>query len=109
MFDQITINEMETTRKCTRCGRELTFDKYRMTRWGDYTSVCNDCTAQLRREKAQEKKARIEAEERKQEMEASAKRLKDFTPRELMQELADRGYKGKLTYTKTIEIDIEHF
>lgn len=36
-------------------------------------------------------------------------RLHDFTPRELMAELAERGYKGKLTYTRVEEIDITNF
>ena len=36
-------------------------------------------------------------------------RLKDFTPRELMEELALRGYRGKLTYTQVHEIDLSGF
>ena len=35
------------------------------------------------------------------------KRLKDFTPRELMVELARRGYKGSLEFTETRVIDIQ--
>ena len=41
---------------------------------------------------------------------ASAERkqaIDNFTPRELMEELARRGYRGKLQYTK--EIDITKF
>ena len=30
--------------------------------------------------------------------------LESFTPRELMMELANRGYRGNLTYTQTINI-----
>ena len=37
----------------------------------------------------------------------NAKTLDQFTPRDLMNELARRGYKGKLSYTK--EIDITNF
>ena len=33
-----------------------------------------------------------------------ARTLGQFTPRELMTELANRGYSGKLTYTQTIDI-----
>ena len=36
-------------------------------------------------------------------------RLAEFTPRELMAELARRGYEGKLTYTRVEEIDINNF
>lgn len=32
--------------------------------------------------------------------------LKDYTPRELMVELARRGYEGVLTYTERKTIDI---
>lgn len=34
----------------------------------------------------------------------SGKTIDKFTPRELMEELARRGYAGKLTYTATIDI-----
>lgn len=33
-----------------------------------------------------------------------AKTLDQYSPRELMQELAKRGYEGKLTYKQTIDI-----
>lgn len=36
-------------------------------------------------------------------------RLADYSPRDLMTELARRGYKGKLTYTKVEGINIENF
>lgn len=35
---------------------------------------------------------------------ANAKTLDKFAPRELMEELARRGYTGKLSYTKTVDI-----
>lgn len=35
--------------------------------------------------------------------------LSRFTPRQLMEELAKRGYKGELTYTRIERIDITHF
>ena len=36
--------------------------------------------------------------------EKDAKTLDQYSPRELMQELAKRGYEGKLTYKQTIDI-----
>lgn len=33
-----------------------------------------------------------------------AKPLEDYSPRELMQELAKRGYEGKLVYKQTVDI-----
>lgn len=35
--------------------------------------------------------------------------LSRFTPRQLMEELARRGYKGELTYVRVERIDITHF
>ena len=35
--------------------------------------------------------------------------LSRFTPRQLMEELAKRGYKGELTYVRVERIDITHF
>lgn len=35
--------------------------------------------------------------------------LSAYTPRQLMEELARRGYEGKLTYTKIVTIDITNF
>lgn len=34
-----------------------------------------------------------------------ARTLDQFTPRELMMELANRGYRGKLTYQQVIDIN----
>lgn len=40
---------------------------------------------------------------------AKKMRLSEFTPRELMEELVRRGYKGKLSYTEVHEIDLSNF
>jgi hypothetical protein len=37
-------------------------------------------------------------------VEKNAKTIDKFTPRELMEELARRGYTGKLSFTQTIDI-----
>ena len=41
--------------------------------------------------------------------EKDAKTLDKYSPRELMQELAKRGYEGKLAYTYKQIIDIQNF
>ena len=41
---------------------------------------------------------------REKPLEKNAKTLDKFSPRELMMELANRGYRGNLTYTQTINI-----
>jgi hypothetical protein len=35
--------------------------------------------------------------------------LEQYTPRELIEELSRRGYKGKLQYTQVHVIDLENF
>lgn len=92
---------METI-KCKKCGRDLPHDKFKLTRWGDYSTVCNECVTTARL-------AAVKANKEKKESEKREIRLSEFTPRELMQELARRGYEGKLTFTKIETIDITNF
>ena len=95
---------METTKTivCRDCGRELPETMFKRTRWGTRSCVCNDCATS---KCAKTKKERKDDENTKQR----ELRLKDFTPRELMEELARRGYEGKLTFTEVHEIDIAKF
>ena len=86
-------NTMET-RTCKRCGQEKPIDQFRKNRLG-FTNVCLECA----RSKRQQTMANKEQEER-------VLTLADFTPRELMEELYRRGFKGKLTFTETHIIDI---
>ena len=86
-------NEVKT---CKRCGRELPESMFRITRWGHRADICSDCEKAKRAES-------MEAKKKEKEAEAQCKRelkLCDFTPRELMQELARRGYQGELTFTE---------
>lgn len=85
------------TKICKKCGRELVIDNFKKTRWGGRADVCTDCA----REKFRETRA-------KKEQQANARSLGQYTPRELMEELARRGYTGKLTYVETHTIDIEN-
>lgn len=87
---------------CKECGRELQSDEFKMTRWGKRASVCNECAAKKMKESKAAKKVAVERNRREL-------RLKDFTPRELMEELAFRGYEGKLTFTRVETIDITNF
>lgn len=97
------------TRICKECGRELPIEEFRMTRNKTRCSVCNTCSESKRM--ATRKKNRLERENKETAMQQDARKLRlhDFTPRELMVELAERGYKGKLTYTRVGEIDITNF
>lgn len=100
---------METeTKVCKCCGRELSLDHFKRGRYG-YVSVCLDCDKTHRAEKRQQ---RIEEQKKKvEDLRAENRKLclSDFTPRELMEELASRGYRGKLTYTQVHEIDLSAF
>lgn len=105
---------METTietKVCKCCGRELPIEQFKITRQssGNRASVCTPCTVAKRVETLRLRKQAAREEEAGKMQEARLLRLVDFTPRELMEELARRGYKGKLTYTQVHEIDIENF
>ena len=63
------------TKKCGICGKELPLSHFRRRGLG-YSHVCNDCV--------------------KRESGATDK-FKDFTSRELIDELKARGYEGQLT------------
>lgn len=93
------------TRVCEGCGRELTIDHFIKRRFG-LSKICKDCNGK-RIKAAHERNKRI-SELEKSIVDAKALRLKDFTPRELMEELARRGYRGKLTYTQVHEIDLNN-
>lgn len=77
-------HEVAETKKCSACGEVLPVDMF--TRRGlGRENVCIKC-------------------KRKQSGQSEA--LAKFTPRELIEELKARGYKGTLTYTvvKTLNI-----
>ena len=87
---------------CKKCGRELPLSAFKVTRWGTHAQVCNECVTSSRVSTISQKRKTVTTMYRDM-------RLKDFTPRELMEELARRGYEGKLTYTEVHEIDITNF
>lgn len=91
------------TKVCSKCGRELSIDNFKRNAWG-IVSVCKECEAATRKQK---KEAAKKAENYQKDVEdARMLRLKDFTPRELMEELRNRGYEGKLRYVRVEEVDL---
>ena len=92
----------ERTIICKECGRELPESSFKMTRWGTHAQVCNECASTKCTKTKRAKRESATTQQREL-------RLKDFTPRELMQELARRGYEGKLTFVEVHEIDIQNF
>ena len=95
------------TKICKDCGHELPIEEFRMTCHNTRCSVCNTCSEAKRMETR--RKNRLERENRETEMQQDARKLRlhDFTPRELMAELKDRGYRGKLEYIETHVVDLE--
>jgi hypothetical protein len=93
------------TKICTSCGRELPINNFKKGRWGR-VSICTECDTKHRREKREERAKAAAVADARLLAEKRQLCLKDFTPRELMEELARRGYTGKLEYVETHVIDI---
>ena len=98
---------MEQDKKsCTCCGQVKTLDHFKMTRWGKRVNVCTECANQKARDNKIRKQQEQEMEKAREDAKKSErqKMLEQYTPRELMEELARRGYTGELTYTMKIDI-----
>ena len=98
---------MEQDKKsCICCGQVKTLDHFKMTRWGKRVNVCTECA----NKKARDNKIRKQQEQEMAKAREDAKKserqkmLEQYTPRELMEELARRGYTGELVYTMKIDI-----
>lgn len=79
------------TKKCACCGQELpTTEFYASQRNKDgLQSYCKKCAIEANKKYSNKSIGGSEL-------------LKDFTPRQLIEELKARGYKGKLYYTNEI-------
>ena len=97
---------MDEKRTCKVCGRELPVVDFSKNMRG-YTHVCRECANAKKRDTWAKKSKDRDLE--KELSEAKTLRLQDFTPRELMTELARRGYRGKLKYVHIEEIDLSNF
>jgi ribosome-binding protein aMBF1 (putative translation factor) len=94
------------TKICKDCGRELPIKMFKKTRYGDRVSVCTECATKKMRENKEKKRIEEAIKVREQaRIDAEVKTtLSSFTPRQLMEELARRGYKGELTFVQKIDI-----
>jgi hypothetical protein len=84
------------TKICKKCGRELptsNFAKRNLSPDG-YSNTCNACLS--------EKLSKSKQDSTTTHKINSNPDLKAFTPRELIEELKARGYKGKLTIAREI-------
>lgn len=92
------MEEKLQTKQCVYCGKVLPVSEFyrnKKNRDGFY-SWCKHCMSERRREVA-----------RNARLYETRGGLESYTPRQLMEELARRGYKGTLTYTETRTVDLQ--
>ena len=83
------------TKVCKVCGKELPLSEFRKSPFAiNGIATCKKCV----NEKI--KKTKLF----KETTGSTNSELAKFTPRELIEELKSRGYKGKLYVTRTIEL-----
>lgn len=89
-----------TTKVCRKCGVEKPIDQFRrmLSSHDGYTHVCQSCINFRRGQ------SRNELGVSPKLPKGSNPALAQFTPRELLEELKSRGYRGELQYTYTIKI-----
>lgn len=95
------------TKKCSKCGRELPISEfYRSSSSKDgLQGWCKDCTNNRLRENGLEPVDKtLDKTLDIRNAKNSGSSLKDFTPRELINELRQRGYTGKLQIVHTITV-----
>lgn len=84
--------EAGQTKICTKCGRELPFEKFGKGNTKDGRRTwCKDCMNKYAREHYRSKKITSTT---------LNPDLAKFTPQELISELRARGYMGTLTFTE---------
>lgn len=80
------------TKVCKVCGQELPLSEFKKSPFAtNGIATCKKCVSEkIKKTKLFKKTTNSE--------------LAKFTPRELIEELKSRGYKGKLYVTRTIEL-----
>lgn len=82
------------TKVCKVCGQELPLSEFRKSPFTtNDIAICNKCISE-----------KIKIKLFKETTGSTNSELAKFTPRELIEELKSRGYKGKLYITRTIEL-----
>lgn len=87
------------TKVCNCCGRELPLSEFhkKTSAKDGHQSNCKECAKKMARERLDKFRRAVSAGE---------DGLSAYTPRQLMEELAKRGYMGKLEYVEKHIIDI---
>lgn len=78
------------TKRCPKCGNVLPLSDFHKG-----TAYCKECRKKMNKEYYNKKKSMIRQ---------GNPALEDFTPRELIEELRYRGYRGELIYEQKIKI-----
>lgn len=93
-------NNTTTMKKCRACGEEKPITEfYKNNHYKDgYYGVCKKCH-NVQTSRNAEKRAALSKIESKHHEE-----LAGFTPRQLMEELKYRGYKGTIQFTQEITL-----
>lgn len=98
------------TKICSKCGQEKSIEEFyaHSTAKDGLQPYCKECQKKAAQNRASEPKVRIKPEAlagvNKRPIFREDNPLSLYTPRELMQELHNRGYEGELTYTSRINI-----
>lgn len=101
------------TKVCSKCKRELpTSEFYKASNAKDgFYGYCKECSREQVRKHKMKRRGQMTGLPKNFLESASGggidNPLSAFSPRELMEELRRRGYRGKLEYTSVI--DIENF
>lgn len=88
--------ETNKVKRCYKCGRVLPIEQFYKNRSmpDGLQTACKDCIKERDKERQNRRKAT---------------KIEKFTSRELMEELARRGYRGKLEFIEVHTIDITNF
>ena len=99
--------QQEGMKMCTKCGRLLPIDSFykEAKRKDGHQCYCKECTITAQREKRQRDFSVLPPNFNSPTSGGAGNPLSSFTPRQLMNELASRGYKGHLSYTMDIDIN----
>lgn len=83
---------------CKECGKLLTLDHFRLTKLSadGHANICKECAKQKRQQKKGEFVPTPSG--------GGNPDLAKFNPRELIEELRSRGFSGKLTITREINV-----
>lgn len=95
----------QQVKKCAKCGRELPVTMFnRCSKAADgLQSYCKECQSKRAKKKDSMATRVLNAPVAKGKVYSNEK-LAEFTPRELIEELRQRGFKGNLTYVMDITV-----